>query len=67
MTCQRCLSAEARFRAFTDLMDIAVCAACAEEAQKLGIPVEPLGRGSGATLPEGYPTRALPNLGLQSP
>ena len=41
MTCQRCLSAEARFRVATDAMDIAVCIGCMEEALKLGITVEP--------------------------
>jgi hypothetical protein len=62
MTCQRCLSTEPRFRAVTDLMDITVCAACAEEAQRLGIPVEPLARGSSATLPERYRPCRVPSL-----
>ncbi len=44
--CQRCLRGEeARYRAYTDTMDIKVCASCAEEARKLGIPIEALVMG----------------------
>ena len=46
MICQRCLSAEARFRAASDVMNIAVCVGCGEEAQKLGIAIEPLPENS---------------------
>lgn len=43
MKCGRCLSGEeARHRVYSDVMDMAVCAACADEARKLGIGVEPL-------------------------
>jgi hypothetical protein len=43
MRCQRCVKAEeARYRAVTDLMDIQVCHACAEEARSIGIRVSPL-------------------------
>jgi len=39
----RCLSGEeATYRVYTDALDMAVCAACADEARKLGIDVEPL-------------------------
>jgi hypothetical protein len=42
-TCTRCLKGEqARYRVYTDAMDMAVCAACADEARKLGISVEQL-------------------------
>ena len=42
MKCERCLSREeATYRVYTDALDMAVCAACANEAQKLGIGVEP--------------------------
>lgn len=38
--CERCLSGEeAVYRARTDLIDMLVCAACAEEARSLGITV----------------------------
>jgi hypothetical protein len=43
MKCQRCLRGEeARYRVYTDLIEMAVCAACADEARKLGITVETL-------------------------
>src|ERR1700756_1191601 len=43
MKCRRCLSGEeATYRVYTDALDMAVCAACADEARKLGIGVEPL-------------------------
>ena len=43
MKCGRCLSGEeATYRVYTDALDMAVCAACADEARKLGIGVEPL-------------------------
>ena len=41
--CQRCSKAEEpRYRVYTDAMDIQVCASCAEEARKIGMPVENL-------------------------
>ena len=43
MKCQRCLSGEeARYRVYSDALEMAVCAACAAEARKLGLTVEPL-------------------------
>jgi len=43
MKCGRCLSGEeATYRVYSDVLDMAVCAACADEARKLGIGVEPL-------------------------
>jgi citrate lyase beta subunit len=43
MKCQRCLSGkEATYRVYSDALDMAVCAACAAEARKLGLTVEPL-------------------------
>lgn len=36
--CQRCLTEnEARYRAYTDMMEIDICTQCAEEARRLGI------------------------------
>jgi hypothetical protein len=59
MTCQRCLGAEARFRAFTDLMNIEICAVCAEEARRLGIIVENLPQEScWVSIPELQEQRA---------
>lgn len=44
VNCERCIGhREARYRAFTDNMDMKVCASCAEEAKRLAIFVEKLG------------------------
>jgi hypothetical protein len=44
MKCQRCLKEEAAvYSVFSDLIDMKVCAACAEEARRIGIAVEELG------------------------
>lgn len=40
MKCQRCLHGRANYRVRTDLLDIRVCIDCAEEAFRLGLPVE---------------------------
>jgi hypothetical protein len=41
--CKRCLRGEeATYRVYTDAMEMDVCAACADEALKLGIGVEVL-------------------------
>ena len=43
MDCQRCLTGkEAKYRVYTDIIDMKVCAACADEARRLGIAVEVL-------------------------
>ena len=43
MECRRCLTGEeATYRVYSDALDMAVCAACADEARKLGLTVEPL-------------------------
>jgi len=49
MKCQRCLrdGAQAIYRVFTETIDMKVCAACADEARKLGIYVEPIDFGEG--------------------
>jgi hypothetical protein len=59
MKCERCLrDEEATYRVHTDLIDMKVCAACAEEARRLGIAVEVLdhreaqnGRGKRECVP----------------
>src|SRR5438309_717440 len=44
MKCRRCLKdAEATCRVYTDVIDMKVCSACADEARRLGIAVEALG------------------------
>lgn len=46
MNCQRCCKLEeAIYRVHSDLIDMKVCAACADEARRLGITVEILGGG----------------------
>jgi hypothetical protein len=41
MECQRCLTGkEAKYRVYSDIIDMKVCTACADEARKLGITVE---------------------------
>lgn len=46
MECQRCLTGkEAKYRVYTDIIDLKVCEACADEARKLGIAVEVLDDG----------------------
>jgi hypothetical protein len=43
MKCQRCVRAEeAIYRVRSDVIDMKVCAACAGEARRLGLAVEPL-------------------------
>lgn len=42
--CERCLNGdEARYRVYTDAIEMKVCQSCAEEARRIGIKVEPLG------------------------
>lgn len=42
-SCERCLRGEeAKYRVNTDVIDMQVCAACAEEAGELGIAVDVL-------------------------
>ena len=46
MKCQRCLRGqEATYRVRSDVIDMKVCAACADEARRLGIAVKVLGDG----------------------
>jgi len=42
--CERCLNGEgARYRVYTDAIDMKVCQSCAEEARRIGMKVELLG------------------------
>jgi hypothetical protein len=46
MECQRCLTGkEAKYRVYTDIIDMKVCETCADAARKLGIAVEALDDG----------------------
>ena len=48
MKCQRCLSdQQAAYRVYTDVLNLKVCTACAEEALRMGIAVEVLNGGKG--------------------
>ncbi len=51
MNCQRCKLNEARYRAFSDILDMKVCDPCAKMARELKMSVEPL------------PTTANPTIG----
>jgi len=43
MNCQRCMGAEeAEYRAYSDIVDLNVCANCAAEAWELGFSIESL-------------------------
>jgi len=46
MECQRCLTGkEATYRVYSDMIDLKVCAVCADEARRLGLAVESLDNG----------------------
>lgn len=48
MECERCFTGdEARYRVYTDIIDMKVCSACADKARKIGIAVEVLYTGEG--------------------
>jgi hypothetical protein len=43
MNCERCLRAEeARYRAYSDIIDMKVCGACAADGWQLGLTIEVL-------------------------
>ncbi len=44
MKCQRCQRSEARYRVYTDILNLKVCMSCVIEALELGIAVEVLPR-----------------------
>jgi protein-arginine kinase activator protein McsA len=46
MKCQRCCRREeATYHVRSDIIDMKVCGACAAEARRLGLAIEPLGDG----------------------
>jgi hypothetical protein len=59
MECRRCLNpTELPFRVETDALNVVVCPSCAEEARRLGLPVEAV---SGAAAP---PSLTIPDGGI---
>ncbi len=44
MNCKRCNENKARYRVFTDIMNLEVCTSCAIKAVEVGIAVEALPR-----------------------
>ena len=44
MNCQRCKSNEARYRVFTNILNLEVCTSCVIKALELGIATEDLPR-----------------------
>jgi len=42
MNCQRCKSNEARYRVYTDILNLEVCTSCVIKALELGIAMEDL-------------------------
>jgi hypothetical protein len=42
MNCQRCKTNEARYRVFTDILNLEVCTSCVIKALELGIAIEDL-------------------------
>ena len=65
MECERCFTGEeAKYRAYTDIINIKVCAVCADKATKLGIAVEGLGGEEKNNSTKNAPT--LKDRGLDS-
>ena len=46
VTCERCFTGEARYRVFSDIINMKVCASCAKMARKLAISLELLEFGN---------------------
>ncbi len=46
MNCQRCLTAKAQYRVYSDIMNALVCTSCAINALELGIEVESLSKST---------------------
>jgi hypothetical protein len=65
MKCERCCRREeATYRVRSDVIDMKVCAACADEARRLGLAVEPLGDGGRKGKGEKSELRDLPVITL---
>ena len=59
--CQRCLTGkDARYRAYTDVMEIDICRSCAAEARRLGISLASL-------VSDGHPSTSLKTPGHKGP
>jgi hypothetical protein len=67
MNCERCENRQALYRAYSDILNIGVCEACASEARGLGIAVQLLSSkeaDDGAWAPESPSTQSQYVLGL---
>jgi hypothetical protein len=63
MKCERCPSGEeARYRAYSDIIDMKVCAACAADGRRLGVTIEVLDPLRSSVLRAQRPRRHLPHL-----
>ncbi len=51
MNCERCSADEARFRAYSDIINLIVCASCAIIAIELGIAIDTLPKLRSIHLP----------------
>jgi hypothetical protein len=60
MTCERCMRAEeARYRAYSDIIDMKVCAPCAVEGSRLGLGIEAFDPMSSSLSRPGWQRRDL--------
>jgi hypothetical protein len=63
MKCERCPKAEeARYRAYSDIIDMKVCAACAADGRRLGLSIEVLDAVRSSAPPAQWPRRRLSHL-----
>jgi hypothetical protein len=64
MKCERCVRAqEARYRAYSDILDMKVCAACAAEGCQLGLSIDVLDSLQSSLLRLEWPERRLASFG----
>jgi hypothetical protein len=63
MKCERCPSGEeARYRAYSDIIDMKVCAACAADGRRLGLSIEVLDPRRSSVPQAQWPRRRLRHL-----
>ena len=63
MNCERCLRGEeAQYRAYSDIIDMKVCGACAAEGRRLGLSIEVFDPLHPPLRPLAWPERCLPHL-----
>lgn len=60
MKCERCMRAEeAQYRAYSDIIDMKVCAPCAAEGSRLGLVIEALDPLHSSLSHSEWPRRGL--------